>query len=112
MLHAWTSARYVIPLPAAHRFPIAKYALLREGVLAGGLVSPAHLHEPARVRSVDLLRVHTPAYVDNVTKGQLADAELRRLGFPWSTHLVERAYRAVGGTCEAAEAALSLGVTI
>ncbi len=112
MLHAWTSARYVIPLPAAHRFPIAKYALLREGVLARGLISPAHLHEPARAEAVDLLRVHTPAYVDTLTSGQLTDAELRRLGFPWSTHLVERAYRAVGGTCEAAEAALSLGVTI
>lgn len=112
MLHAWTSARYVIPLPAAHRFPIAKYALLREGVLARGLIAPAHLHEPARAEAMDLLRVHTPAYVDNLTRGQLSDAELRRLGFPWSTHLVERAYRAVGGTCEAAEAALSLGVTI
>lgn len=112
MLHAWTSARYVIPLPAAHRFPIAKYALLREGVLAHGLVAPAHLHEPARTQWGDLVRVHTRAYVDNLTSGQLSDAELRRLGFPWSTHLVERAYRAVGGTCEAAEAALSLGVTI
>lgn len=112
MLHAWTSARYVIPLPAAHRFPIAKYALLREGVLARGLVSPAQLHEPARARAVELLRVHTPAYVENLTRGQLADAELRRLGLPWSTHLVERAYRAVGGTCEAAEAALSLGLAI
>lgn len=112
MLHAWTSARYVIPLPPAHRFPIAKYALLREGVLAHGLVAPAHLHEPARTQSGDLLRVHTSAYVDNLTSGRLSDAELRRLSFPWSTHLVERAYRAVGGTCEAAEAALSLGLTI
>ena len=112
MLHVWTSARYAIPLPAAHRFPIAKYALLKEGVLVRGLVAPAQLHEPARAQAVDLLRVHTAAYVDSVTRGHLSDAALRRLGFPWSTHLVERAYRAVGGTCEAAQAALSLGVTI
>ncbi len=112
MLHAWTSARYGIPLPAEHRFPIAKYALLREGVLARGLVSPAHLHEPLRVDTADLLKVHTATYVDNLTSGHLSEPELRRLGFPWSAHLVERAYRAVGGTCEAAEAALALGLTI
>jgi acetoin utilization deacetylase AcuC-like enzyme len=112
VLQAWSSARYVIPLPATHRFPIAKYAMLRESVLARGLVAQHSLHEPARVQTDDLLRVHTPDYVRRVDEGRLGDSELRRLGFPWSQHLVERAYRAVGGTCEAAEAALSLGVTI
>ncbi|MEW5916938.1 MAG: histone deacetylase [Gemmatimonadota bacterium] len=112
MLQAWSSARYVIPLPEAHRFPIAKYALLRDAVLARGLVADAHLHEPARVATEDLLLVHTPEYVGKVNDGTLSAEELRRLGFPWSRHLVERAYRAVGGTCEAAEAALALGVTI
>ncbi|MGH7712891.1 MAG: histone deacetylase family protein [Gemmatimonadaceae bacterium] len=112
MLHAWSSARYVIPLPAEHRFPIAKYAMLRDGVVARGFVAAAHLHEPARVTIGDLLRVHTQAYVAAFTNGSVAAADMRRLGFPWSSQLVERAYRAVGGTCEAAEAALSLGVTI
>lgn len=110
MLHAWSSARYVIPLPAEHRFPISKYALLRDAVVARGLV--AQLHEPARADTDDLLRVHTPGYVTRFTEGALSAAEQRRLGFPWSQHLVERAYRAVSGTCEAAAAALSLGVTI
>jgi acetoin utilization deacetylase AcuC-like enzyme len=112
MLHAWSSARYVIPLPAGHRFPISKYAMLREGVIARGLVSRSQLHEPDRVSADSLSRVHTTDYVDSVTNGRLSAGELRRLGFPWSTQLVERAYRAVGGTCEAAEAALSFGVTI
>lgn len=110
MLHAWSSARYVIPLPAEHRFPISKYALLRDAVVTRGLV--AQLHEPARAGRDDLMRVHTRGYVARFTEGALSAAEQRRLGFPWSQHLVERAYRAVGGTCEAAEAALSLGVTI
>ncbi len=110
MLHAWSSARYVIPLPAEHRFPISKYALLRDAVVERGLV--AQLHEPARADTDDLLRVHTPGYVARFTQGALSAAEQRRLGFPWSAQLVERAYHAVGGTCEAAEAALSLGVTI
>jgi acetoin utilization deacetylase AcuC-like enzyme len=112
VLHAWTSARYVIPLPAGHRFPIAKYAMLRDAVVARGLVAPARLHEPARVSRDDLLRVHAADYVDAVTRGTLAPEAQRRLGLPWSPALVERAYRAVGGTCEAAAAALSLGVAM
>lgn len=112
MLHAWTSARYVIPLPFDHRFPIAKYAMVRNAVVTRGLVPKTHVHEPARADTGDLVRAHTHGYVSAFSAGALAAAELRRLGFSWSEHLVERAYRAVGATCEAAEAALSLGVTI
>ncbi|MFL5582366.1 MAG: histone deacetylase [Gemmatimonadaceae bacterium] len=111
-LHAWSSARYVIPLPEGHRFPIAKYALLRDRVLAEGLVAPERMHEPARAGVEDLERVHTPDYVRRLTRGELTAAELRALGFPWSPYLVERSYRAVGGTCEAAAAALEHGVAV
>jgi acetoin utilization deacetylase AcuC-like enzyme len=111
-LHAWSSAKYAIPLPEGHRFPIAKYAMLRDRVVAEGLVAPEHMHEPARA-SAELLRlVHTGDYVARLTEGALTEAEQRRIGFPWSPALVERSYRAVGGTCEAARAALSLGVAI
>lgn len=81
-------------------------------MLAEGLVAPDDLHEPARPGREDLLLVHTPEYVAAVTEGTLNGAELRRIGFPWSEHLVERSYRAVGGTCEAAIAALRDGVAI
>jgi acetoin utilization deacetylase AcuC-like enzyme len=59
-----------------------------------------------------MLRVHTPAYVDAFTTGTLLPAEMRRLGFPWSEALVERSYRAVGGTIAAASAALEHGVAM
>src|SRR4051812_48531091 len=104
-LSAWSTARYVIPLPEGHRFPIAKYALLRDGVVAEGLVATARLHEPARAAVDDLRLVHTAEYLERVTGGRLSAAEQRRIGFPWSESLVERSLRAVGGTCEAAEAA-------
>ena len=111
-LHLWSSAAYAIPLPAGHRFPMAKYALLREGVLAEGLVPPERLHDPPRAPAADLLLVHTPDYVRQVTDGTLPDAEQRRIGLPWSPLFVERAYRVVRGTCEAAEAALMHGVAM
>lgn len=111
-LHAWTSARYVVPLPPGHRFPIEKYERLRRRVVEDGLVVASHLHEPECVARDVLLRVHTADYVDRLTSGALTDAEIRRLGFPWSPHLVERSFRAVGGTCEAVDCALDTGLAI
>jgi len=103
---------YAIPLPDGHRFPMAKYALLRDGVLAEGLVPPERLHDPPRVAVDDLLLVHAADYVAQVTTGTLPYAEQRRIGLPWSEAFVERAYRVVRGTCEAAEAALQHGVAM
>jgi len=111
-LHCWTSARYTIPLPTNHRFPIAKYALLRDAVMASGLVGAGNLHEPERAPVESLLLVHTAPYVHAVMSGTLTDAEQRRIGLPWSEALVERSFRAVGGTCEAATAALDRGLTM
>ena len=111
-LHAWSSAKYSFPLPEGHRFPIAKYALLRDRVIAEGIVAPENLHDPARVSREDLLLVHTADYVDRFTAGDLDADEERRLGFPWSPALVERSYRAAGGTREAAAFAVEHGVAM
>ena len=111
-LHLWSSAAYAIPLPEGHRFPMPKYALLRDGVLAEGLVPAERMHDPGRAAVEDLLLVHTPEYVRQVTTGTLPYAEQRRIGLPWSEAFVERAYRVVRGTCEAAEAALLHGVAM
>ncbi len=108
MLHAWSSSRYTFPLPQGHRFPIEKYALLRERVLAEGIVAPADLHEPARASRDDLRLVHTADYIDRFTRGELSPDEVRKLGFPWSEALVERSYRAAGGSIEAARHAVAL----
>ena len=111
-LHAWSTARYTYPLPPGHRFPIAKYAMLRDRVLGEGLVAPERMHEPERAGADDLLAVHTADYVARLTDGALTPAEERLIGLPWSPELVERSYRTVGATCEAAEAALERGVAI
>jgi acetoin utilization deacetylase AcuC-like enzyme len=112
LLTAWSSAAYTIPLPAGHRFPIEKYALLRHRVLSDGVIHSENLHVPQRVSAADVLRVHTSDYVASFDAGTLTPAAQRRMGFPWSPELVERAYRAVGGTVEAAHAALDLGITM
>jgi acetoin utilization deacetylase AcuC-like enzyme len=111
-LHVWSSATYTFPLPEGHRFPIAKYALLRDCVVADGIVAPDCVHEPARARRDDLLLVHTEAYVDRFTRGELTAEESRRVGLPWSDALVERSYRSTEGTLEAARFALAHGIAM
>lgn len=111
-LHAWSSAHYVIALPEGHRFPIAKYARLRDAVLAEGIVRPDDLHDPARTPLEDVLRVHDAEYIDRLVRGTMPAAEQRVLGFPWSEGLVERSFRASGGTLESAEQALRDGIAM
>lgn len=89
-----------------------KYVRLRDAVVAEGIVPAERVLVPERVRVEDLELAHAPRYVARFTEGQLDRAEIRRLGFPWSPALVERAYRSVGGTVAAARAALQHGVAV
>lgn len=90
-----------------------KYALLREGALAAGLVREgATLHEPARAATDDLLRVHAARYVHDVEHGTLDPLAQRRIGLPWSEAFVERAFRVANGTVEAMRHAAVHGVAM
>jgi acetoin utilization deacetylase AcuC-like enzyme len=111
-LTLWSSARYTFPLPDGHRFPVAKYAMLRDGVIAEGLVPPERILDPDAATDEMLGLVHTPAYLRRFTHGEMDAAEIRRLGFPWSPALVERSRRAVGGTIAAARHALAHGTAM
>jgi acetoin utilization deacetylase AcuC-like enzyme len=111
-LHVWSSAHYLIALPEGHRFPIAKYAMLRDAVLAEGVVTRDALHDPARTPLEDVHRVHDAEYITRLMRGKMPVAEQRALGFPWSEGLVERSFRASGGTLEAADHALRAGIAM
>lgn len=112
MLLAWSSASYGIPLPPGHRFPMEKYARLRERAVTDGILHADQVREPERAAAADVELVHTVAYVRGFTEGQLGAAEMRRIGFPWSPALVERTYRSVGGTIAAARAAAEHGIAM
>jgi acetoin utilization deacetylase AcuC-like enzyme len=103
---AFAHDAYTYPLPPGHRFPLAKYRLVREGAAAAG-VAVADARPASRS---ELLLAHGEPYLDRVEAGALARREELALGLPWSTELVERARRSVGATVEAAEEALTAGV--
>lgn len=107
-MQVFSSHRYAFDLPAGHRFPAAKSALLHGRVVAecAGL----RLGEADAAEDSDLLLVHDPAYVAAVCAGSLCASAQREIGLPWSAGLVERSRRSVGATIAAARAALAEGV--
>jgi acetoin utilization deacetylase AcuC-like enzyme len=104
------SDQFVLPLPEGHRFPMKKYSMLRERVAADGICGPGELRAPHAVTDQEILRAHDLDYLEKVVTGTLTDKEMRRIGFPWSTRMVERSRRASGGTVNACRAALEEGL--
>lgn len=82
-----------------------KYAMLRESVEASPLAARVELVEadPIPLRLVRL--AHDPDYIRRVLEGSLSEDEVREIGFPWSSMLVERSLRSLGGTLGACRAA-------
>jgi acetoin utilization deacetylase AcuC-like enzyme len=109
-MRVFPSDRYPLELPEGHRFPAAKYALLRRR-LEGHAAAGARLEfvEPHAATDEELLRVHDRGYVGRVLSGGLSREEVRRIGFPWSAALVERSLRSTGAAVDAAAAALADG---
>lgn len=77
---------------------MSKYARLRERVAAFAGVT---LHEPPSATLDELRAAHDDDWVTRVVEGALTDAEIRRIGFPWSTFMVERSRRSAGATLAA-----------
>lgn len=95
-----------MPLPDGHRFPMAKYRMVRERLAATGKfnLTPAPLADVA-----DIKRVHDATYVDAVLSGTLSPQAQRRIGFPWSEGFVQRTLGSAGSTLAATEVALRTG---
>ena len=94
------------PLPEGHRFPVAKYHLIRELLQATNLfdLRPAPLAEPSQIELA-----HDSEYVRQFVEGALPRETMRRIGFPWSEGLVRRTLASVGATLAASEQTLTTG---
>ncbi len=91
------------PLPEGHKFPLAKYRLLREELTS----DPRFEFHPATLASREqIARIHAPDFVDQFLTSCLPSQAMRRIGFPPSTELVTRTLASVGGTLGATKAAL------
>ena len=111
-MRAWSPARFTVPLPDGHRFPLTKYTLLRDAVVRRGLLPPECIEEPEAASRDDLALVHTASYLDAGLGGSLTAAAIRTRGLPWSPELLVRARHTTQSTIEAARHALAKGTGV
>jgi acetoin utilization deacetylase AcuC-like enzyme len=98
-VHAFYADHFVLPLPEGHRFPMAKYARLRERLRDE--LPAVTLREALPASDGELALVHTPTYIQAIAQGTLDARAQREIGFPWSPAMAERARRSVGATLQA-----------
>ena len=108
-MEVFYTPRYYAAIGEGHVFPIRKFELVRDRLLAEGTLQAGELVEPSPAPLEDVLLVHTEDYVTRLCNGQLTNKEIRRLGLPWSESLVRRSFYAVGGTLAATQSALTNG---
>ncbi len=101
---------YVAPMPAGHRFPMAKFGRLMAVLLEDGVVAPEQVHLPAPASRAWLELAHAAAYVEAVLSQTLDAAAVRRIGLPVTPEVARRACAANGGTVLAARLALEHGL--
>ena len=78
-MKAFYSDTFVLPLPEHHRFPMAKYRLLRERIALDALIAAADLAIAEPIDWDDLRLVHDASYVDAVANGTLSAEAQRRI---------------------------------
>ncbi len=100
-----------LPLPQGHRFPRGKYRMLRDTLLAEGVLTGWDLDASPLAADTDVLRAHDAGYVAAVLCGGLSPEAQRLIGLPWSDVLALRARTIVGGALAAAREALANGLS-
>ena len=107
-MKAFYANHFVLPLPAGHRFPMAKYQLLRDRIALE--LPEVQLDQALPASDGELALAHAPEYVQAIANGSVAADIQREIGFPWSPSMVERARRSVGATVSAARMAMQQGL--
>ena len=110
MIEVFYTDEFVLPLPPGHRFPMQKYRILRDKVMASNCSGT--LSVPLAATAGQLALAHCPAYVARIEQGNVSADEQREIGFPWSTQMVERSLRSVGATVSASRSALQHGAAV
>jgi acetoin utilization deacetylase AcuC-like enzyme len=100
--------RYDLNL-GAHVFPSQKFRLIAEELINSGIAATDDFLTPQPASDKDLLRVHTPSWVNKLKTGALTASEIMKLEVPYSPELAEAVWLAAGGTILAAQSALRDG---
>ena len=94
--------------PESHRFPMAKFQLLKDWVDLH--VPEARCFSPSPCALEILTATHHPAYVEGFQTGTLDQKAIREIGLPWSEGLRDRTLLALGGSIQTCELAREFGL--
>ena len=89
-----------------------KYELLPQQLILEGTCKREDFFEPKPASMEQVIRVHDPLYVKQLSKLNLNKSEVRKIGFPLSKALVQREFTIAGGTVMGAEKALKSGIAM
>ena len=107
-MHIVYSDRYQVDI-GAHVFPMAKYARVRDELVARGLIDSSALVSPAPAAWDDLALVHSGEYLEKTRSGGFRASELALLELPWSPAVAQAFRLMAGGTIAAARLAVEAG---
>tara|TARA_B100000900_G_scaffold265733_1_gene226738 strand:+ start:3745 stop:4647 length:903 start_codon:yes stop_codon:yes gene_type:complete len=93
---------YNHPLKENHRFPMIKYKLLPDLLINEGTCTSDNFFVPSNIKYDDILLTHNYSYFQKLINLKLNKKELRAIGFPMSSELINREMKIVQGTIESA----------
>ena len=99
-------------VPEKHRFPMQKYILIPERLLAEGTITQDNFFAPARLSEAEILTTHTPEYWYQLKTQTLPRKAARAIGFEMTPQLVERGRYIAHATYECALYAQQYGVSM
>src|SRR5882672_7152957 len=92
-----------------HVFPSQKFRLIQLMLLKDEIAAPEDFVLPGEASDEDLLRVHTPEWIEKLRKGTLTASEIMKLEVPYSPELAKAVWLAAGGSIVAGKLALREG---
>src|SRR4051794_9513201 len=95
ILKCFSSPGYFAPLPPGHVFPMSKFPESARRVEEQGI---GRVIAPGGIDDRDLLRGHTPEYVESIRAVRYNETRALKPALPWSPELSGRSHRATAGT--------------
>lgn len=99
-------------VPEKHRFPMQKYTMIPERLLAEGTINENNFFAPTILSEAEILTTHTAEYWHKLATQTLDRKEARAIGFEMSETLVERGRYIAHATYECALYAKQFGVAM
>jgi acetoin utilization deacetylase AcuC-like enzyme len=95
-----------------HIFPMRKYRIVKEQLLAAGFADPSDFVGPEPATVSDALLVHTEMYVAKLLNGSLNPLEEATLEIRYSREAVDKFFLTAGGTIAAVRSSFERGVGV